>query len=231
MAGFLMFKNKIISKPNNLSEGLISYWSFDSNANDNHRNNNGSITGATGGQTGILNDCYYFDGTDDYIRISDDDFVLSDGSPISVNIWLKISQIEGVPISAFQDPYTEIEAGFGIYNNNRWYMGDGTNWKYETAGLLTNSEWNMYTMTYDGDKMKVYRNNSLLNTSSSFTAKYETYNGYLSIGEDNRYGNKFFEGYIDEVGIWEKTLSEKEISYLYNNGDGLNYNKFRYGNI
>jgi hypothetical protein len=33
----------------------------------------------------------------------------------------------------------------------------------------------------------------------------------------------FWDGYIDEVGIWNKTLSPNEVTLLYNNNIGLTY--------
>ena len=35
-----------------------------------------------------------------------------------------------------------------------------------------------------------------------------------------------FNGYIDEIGIWNRTLNDTEISWLYNSGDGLSYSSF-----
>lgn len=35
--------------------------------------------------------------------------------------------------------------------------------------------------------------------------------------------SRFFNGLIDEVGIWRRTLSLEEVLLLYNNGNGLQY--------
>ena len=45
----------------------------------------------------------------------------------------------------------------------------------------------------------------------------------FSIGRFNPGSTRFFDGEIDEVGIWNRTLTSIEISDLYNNGLGLSF--------
>lgn len=35
--------------------------------------------------------------------------------------------------------------------------------------------------------------------------------------------SRFFDGIIDEVGVWSRALTEEEVEELYNSGDGLTY--------
>ena len=44
-----------------------------------------------------------------------------------------------------------------------------------------------------------------------------------SIGYDRRDSTEYFNGDIDEVGVWNKRLSDSDLSHLYNAGAGLPY--------
>lgn len=76
-----------------LNDGLVAYYPFNGNANDESGNgNNGLVRGAvlTEDRFGNVNSAYDFDGIDDYIRISNNpDFELPNLGTISV--WFKLT--------------------------------------------------------------------------------------------------------------------------------------------
>jgi hypothetical protein len=41
-------------------------------------------------------------------------------------------------------------------------------------------------------------------------------------------GSSKYSGLMDEIGVWLRTLTTEEIKTLYNNGNGLPYENFRY---
>jgi hypothetical protein len=53
------------------TNGLVAYWSLETDANDEVGDNDGTISGATSA-SGIVRDAYSFDGTDDYIEIDEE---------------------------------------------------------------------------------------------------------------------------------------------------------------
>ncbi|MBS1655247.1 MAG: hypothetical protein JSU05_10415, partial [Bacteroidetes bacterium] len=59
----------------NLNTGLVGYYPFNGNANDASGNNNNGLTQngvqLTSDRFGNANSAYYFDGTDDYIKVTD----------------------------------------------------------------------------------------------------------------------------------------------------------------
>jgi hypothetical protein len=46
-----------------------------------------------------------------------------------------------------------------------------------------------------------------------------------SVARDRSTAGAYFNGTIDEIGIWNRTLSQAEITQLYNEGAGLTYDK------
>jgi hypothetical protein len=83
--------------------------------------------------------------------------------------------------------------------------------------------WNHYVVTASPDAMSLYINNSLAGTmlnpaDNSFTGL--SLCGFLGEGT---FGEFPFDGSIDEVGVWNRTLTSPEINSLYNSGAAKSY--------
>ena len=79
-----------------------------------------------------------------------------------------------------------------------------------------------YVGTYDGSNVRFYVNGHLEDTNAQTgTLKVNTEDYY--IGMNNLYVPQSFIGRIDEVGVWEKALTQTKITALYNSGNGLTY--------
>jgi hypothetical protein len=79
----------------------------------------------------------------------------------------------------------------------------------------------MGTYTCDGTTANMYINGALDNTGTVFQRTAKS-NGFI-IGSNVELPWIYFDGYIDEFGIWDKVITQEEITTLYNNGNGLFY--------
>ena len=71
------------------TNGLVGYWPFNGNANDQSGNgNNGTVNGATltADRNGNSNNAYYFNGTSNYINLNK---TLT--SQFSISLWVSVS--------------------------------------------------------------------------------------------------------------------------------------------
>ena len=72
----------------------------------------------------------------------------------------------------------------------------------------------MFSVTFDGNTMKLFMNGSLVNSQTQ-TGNIQTGNIPLRFGM--REGNfQYFNGKIDDIGIWNRALTQQEITNLYN---------------
>jgi len=74
------------------TNGLVGWWPFNGNANDERGNgNNGTVNGAalTTDRFGFGNSAYYFDGVNDFIQISNNPSLESSNS-ITIAAWVFI---------------------------------------------------------------------------------------------------------------------------------------------
>jgi uncharacterized protein (TIGR02145 family) len=88
---------------------------------------------------------------------------------------------------------------------------------YETN---TTNEWIHIVGVFHGSQLKLYVNGVLAGSKGIKSRNFN--DNSILIGTKNEFHN-FYEGVIDEVGLWERPLSEEDITKLYNNGIGLQY--------
>jgi len=92
-----------------------------------------------------------------------------------------------------------------------------------SAGIVPASEWNHLVFTKAGSVTKIYVN-GVEQGSATLTGVITDIGGVWRVG-----GGEFgyqVNGYLDELGIWQRALSAGEVSQLYNGGDGLAYELF-----
>ena len=101
----------------------------------------------------------------------------------------------------------------------RFRNSSGTDYTPVITGFQINT-WQHLVMTYDGNTIKTYLNgmaNASMSASGSISASTETFHiGYLPFSPSSFQ----FGGKLDEVGLWDKALTQSEISCMYTNGHG-----------
>ena len=79
------------------------------------------------------------------------------------------------------------------------------------------STWTHGAVTYDSTAVKLYQNGILVDTHTT-TATPETNTKDLYIGRNSRDTNRYFQGMIDQVYVWNNDLTAAEILALYEDG-------------
>ena len=221
------------------TNGLVGYWPLDGDATDASINSNaGTIHGAvkTFDRNNQADLAYYFDGTDDYIEISDQDY-LSFGNgvvdlPFTISFWIKPILNGGVLslISKWDQKTIGVEYILYIYNNKvRFQIEDESNqykrFLIQAEGLIDESTWTHITATYDGSMdaygLKLYINGALssatiLNNDSEYVAMENTPQNLWFGKHINNTEEVFYKGSMDEVRIYNRELTVPEIVAIYN---------------
>ena len=218
-----------------LSNGVIAYWKLDAATVTNAATGtyNGTIIGATSGQTGKINTAYSFDGGDGINFGNQSVFNVGTTADFSLSIWIKTSSpIEQMVISKYN---TGVSPGYVLgteagkaYACIRDGLGSGTAELVVVNGTsnVNNNAWHLLVATFDrnGDLrlyvdgiQEAYANISTItdpvNNTSDFCIGYRNY----------AISPFYFTGSIDEAGVWNRTLAAAEVTQLYNSGNGLAY--------
>jgi hypothetical protein len=211
------------------TNGLVGYWPFNGNANDESGNgNNGTVNGATltTDRFGVANKAYSFDGVNDVISMNGQNY-----ANITLSAWIKTNsaQINGDIINKYGCTTAN---GYSLRLNSgkpSGYFGCIFNgfidFDTQTPQLpaANNNQWRHVVMTVSNIESKLYLDGVLLSTIINQPGFCTPTNslplqiGYYPIGNcPSGMPNNYTQGLIDEVGIWNRPLSYCEIQGLYN---------------
>ena len=212
-----------------LERGLVGHWTFDGkDMNPNVRDrsgqgNHGNLINFTSTTTviGRIGQALEFDGVDDHVLL---DSVISsnDPRPISISVWAKTDTTSKTIQSVFFNEdagspnlYVELRRVSGTTYRMRLYS-DGYDSSADTFTLDTN--WHHYTwLWFSDDSINYYRDG--VSVGSGTKSFGDNGDGIASIGNTEALGGGFeFDGAIDDVRIYNRTLSSDEISRLYQLG-------------
>lgn len=197
---------------------LESFYELDdTSASDSSGNgNDGTVNGASSGATGISNHCFSFDGTEDSIDVP---HVLSGLSQGSYSVWVNANSFgEEKAILGDWDGGSIVL----YYNdsNNVWSFAarfGGTIQKV-TGGVPTTGSWVHLVVTYDGSILKLYVDDTEVDSTSASGSLDSESDIQLGTDEGNSNSNhNYWDGRIDEVRTYSRGLSSTEVSELYNN--------------
>jgi hypothetical protein len=215
-----------------ISDGLIGYWPFNGNANDESGNSDGVVNGPTltTDRFGSANSAYNFDGINDFIRVLDNSTLRPE--KISLVAWVKTSSRLGIILgktnfaNANNEQYAlsldsrkaPLEVLFGIKQNSNCLPSSG--WRNSgTINSISDNKWHFIVGTFDGTSLKLYIDGALVNTNNSLpTNKIDgCVGGNIEIGRWWSSDPLYFRGIIDDLRIYNRALSQNEIQYLYAN--------------
>ena len=207
--------------------GLVGWWPFNGSTNDESANgNNGTNNGATlsNDRFGNTNSAYSFNGTSSYINIPNSASLQFNGGltisawinaaslPSPVSYWFSKGADGGTPYSWVSSvPNAPInQAAVNVFNNASIPAGGNSN-SYVALNQLVN-----VVATFDGSFSKMYFNGLLENsTATTYTTFANTYD--LKFGRRHTSGSPYFwNGKLDDFGVWNRALTQQEISNLYN---------------
>ena len=222
---FLAVINILFSQIN-LDKGLIAFYPFSGNANDESGNGiNGKITKAvlTTDRNGEQNAAYYFNGSS-YIQLPFSSlYNFGSTDSFTISAWIMPEQsfksvAEALVVkSPFADNHTLAQWNYGIYLINKKGMSGyaDTHVLQGSSTLSKNETWYNITSTYSNGIWKLYIN-CILEKQDLSKTKYILQDGYsrITFGKKGGAFGDWFKGKMDEVRIYNRVLSEEEILSL-----------------
>ncbi len=208
------------------TNGLVGWWPFNGNANDESGNgNHGTVNGATlaADRFGNPGKAYSFDGVNDWITSNPSNLPINNQSR-SISSWFNTSS--GI-ISTSQYPNIQTiiawgtsAGGYVIFNQHvispsgKGYFesGSGTNPLF-TDSIVNNGQWHNFITTYEQDgRVRIYIDGRYVDSSSNVILT--TQNSIIGIG-NSPWANIPFRGLIDDIAIYNRALTAAEVQQLY----------------
>jgi hypothetical protein len=222
-----------VSLPSNLQQGLVGYWPFCGNANDESGNgNDGTVNGATltEDRFGNAGAAFSFNGNSSNIVVQNSQSL--NPTEISINAWIK-PLADNLCIVKKSNAGNASEYGYGLTHNDYFFyqrgmksqFGSGDCWTindndayWSDPNIVQNNVWSMITTSIDSNgQVRQYANGILIfttQTTALFSCNSPT--STLRFGGPHWNGDpEWFWGDVDDIGIWNRALTPEEVQELY----------------
>lgn len=205
--------------------GLLGYYPFTGSANDvsanaaNLTNNNAVLTAD---RFGTANAAYSFNGINQYLINSTPNFTFNPSSSFTISFWYNRNNTSanGVLIMNATNAAGNFIWIFQAGPTNSQY---GTN-KQQSSWIWaqtasTTIAWTHIVCVYNAGAMTLYKNNVQVATGTFIHTNVTSANLPLYVGRG--IGGDYYNGKMDDIGIWNRALTVCEINDLYNSSNSL----------
>lgn len=200
------------------NNGLVGYWPFNGNANDESgKGNHGLPDGVqlTSDRYGTLNGAYEFDGIDDYIRIPHNAALNFGTGDFTICLWANFSDRHD-----YHRVITKYQSGNGwiLYANSATVLANVSGNNNIDGGGYDVNVWNFYTIVRSSNQIRTYKNGIEVNSVNA-TANNVNVLSDLTIGNCEFCSgvyNQYMKGKIDDIMIYNRALTSQEIVALFN---------------
>lgn len=193
--------------------------------------NDGTNNGATTNAIGIIEQAFNFDGTSDYITGADTDTIIPNkNNGFTYNVWVNWTDVTGAARQTIFEDYT---ADVNIRSSSLRILDGGLDWIIYTdtntfvidrpSTDLDKDDWVMLSYVYNADDNLLLAYIDGVNIENISTSGNVKDGGDLYIGRFADGSDRYWSGMIDELAIFNKSLTEQEISNLYGSGIGNQY--------
>jgi hypothetical protein len=211
------------------TNGLVGYWPFNGNANDQSVNgNNGTVNGATltTDRFGNSNSAYSFEGSSsiqDYIIANNP---ISNQNSFSISYWVSRADINNPKWHLMINDNNNSTGTYEFFSKMdtiyfRNFGGSGLNFDLKQKVQIPNNSAFNVCVTSDNNSTKLFINGIQYQETS--IQKIKPLLGMFYVGKHANFttqSNSSFNGKLDDIGIWNRALTQQEITAMYN---GVNY--------
>lgn len=160
----------------------------------------------------------HFDGTNDRVDCGNSADVQISGTQITLEAWIRPTAFgtEAWKNNIIDKEVWTPQEGFmlrcGAGGKLNFNLGGGGSWNELTSAttVLTLNTWHHVAGTYDGSYMRIYVDGMITDSVAKTVSISSAANSNLIIGDNSQTGRNF-NGYIDEVRIWNIARTKSEI--------------------
>lgn len=206
-----------------LSDGLFGYWPLDGDGKDVSGNGHDAalVGGANWVDDGWVNGALEVDGAGGH-AVVDSTFELI---TLEFTVVARITGWRTIPWSGIVVGRSDTTMWMGVADNDTltyvWNNNNAETWAWKGAPPVPENKWAMVAIAIEADKATSYiyhRDSGKLDSAANEIPHIEQTVINLKFGWDECCGARYWQGIIDEVMIYDRTLSAADIEQLANEG-------------
>ncbi len=220
-----------------LSDDITTYFNLDETSGSainlvNQMPGAATQGGVVQGIPGVINGGYSLEGGGDSLSVFNSPGVCMFDNICTISLWIKFTS------TLSRGVYYQGSGGGNLHDSVKLYIWDanpagglslqiadssGTVQAINSPFSVSDNNWHHAVIVGNGTNYFLYIDRILANQAVSLYIPQES--SPIEMFGD-RPGGDNWNGQIDEVGIWNRALSQSEVTQLYNNGNGLTYLNF-----
>ena len=209
---------------NNFTSNIVTYQ-LDGNANDTTGNANGTASSVTYSSTvSKFGSSGVFDGYNSEIDANNVS-ALNNLTEISISFWFNWDDSTSVSNyghiinigtgSLNAGDYFGLAIGDDGNNFDRVLYGYFVDGSQSTGQTVTANTWHHVVFVYNGTSTKYYYDGSLVYTNTETALSLPSSGNHITIGEYRYNGSHHFKGYLDQIRIFDREITNSEVATLY----------------
>ncbi|MBI5757713.1 MAG: tandem-95 repeat protein, partial [Planctomycetales bacterium] len=196
--------------------GLVAWWTGENTANDSVGGHSGTLKNGATFATGKVGSAFRLDGQNDYVEIP----TSSDLDPITaatLDAWVYFDQLPSVAGHTMtivgKSPNLDLQAD---QDNRFHFLLANSGFRVASIATIQVGQWYHVAGVFAANRLEIYVNGTLENTTSLPGVSRLTNANALTIGASAVSPGRYFNGLIDEVDLFNRALSASEIQSIYN---------------
>jgi len=202
--------------------GMVGWWKFDETEggiakDSSSENHEGHLNGDAKWTKGKIGGAIELDGSGDFVKI-DDESAFDITGQVTIACWVNIHSVanEWMAIVTKGDNSWRLST----VQDKRIFHASVSDWQqFRISGKteVTANEWHHVAAVYDGRQMCIYVDGKV-DVCQPWTGGIGRNDYDVLIGGNAQEKNRYFDGLIDDVRIYNYALKEADILALYNEG-------------
>jgi YVTN family beta-propeller protein len=220
------YNGNFIAAPNVVADGLVSLWRGENNAFDVIGGNHGAWSGTSAYAAGKSSQAFNFNGTNTYLDVANTPSLDFGTGNFTISFWMNLNSLT-------QQTFVHKTVGDVTNNTNQTYFVEydtSNSLRFRTSDstvindllapvTLSTGVWYQVTAVRSGSSNTLYLNGSPIGSQTSSGAADTGSGGYFRIGQIAPNGatglSRYVNGKMDEIAIYSRALSAKEVLKLY----------------
>jgi len=207
-------------RTDNGGSSLVAYYPFENTAvatdqSAHGDDNTGAVQGSPGTNIGLFGtDAYDLDGANDYAVVpASESLEMSDTDEVTVSAWVNKDTPQGGWIAIFQHSDTSYNLQFASGMYPTFTVHDGGYTIATATNDISDGDWYHLVGVFDGDDTEIYVDGNLAATKDS-ADEIDSASSPAGIGENVDQSGRHLDGQLDELRVYNRSLSPDEVRNL-----------------
>lgn len=216
---------------NSLKKGLVAYWKLDEasgtrsdSRGTNHLTDTNTVTQAAGK---IGSAAEFTAANSECLELADNAALSTGDIDFTISAWVYPTNLTGAHYIINKYNVGGVQREYLIYTSGtllvfELFNAAGSLGFASKANMTTDTWWHIIAM-HDSVANKAYLFVNGVESSGNTTGGPDNSTAGFGIGCFDGAVNNFYDGRVDEVGFWKRTLTARERATLYSGGTGRSY--------